>query len=342
MTSTLSPFHKRLVLHIGTHKTGTTAIQHAMEEHRDFLRSRDVEPVNANSIRHLMEVFFPARYRMSFEDVDIERHKETFLEWARAVSADTIVVSSEHMTRVARSWQPLAERAATMFGQFERIDVVVYVRRQDLILESMFQEDLKGANSKSASIADYMREHRDPSRLDYHLEIGRYRTSLPHARIIPRLYSDAVAAKDIFHHFLETIGVDDVPPAIGAKKVNVSLDEVGCTIIALAGLNRQARRELHDLLRTKYTEHVKAPGRQLRFLSREQRQEIIDRYHESNRRLFEEYELGSVEDLRQWEHVQEDAEALPPNELRRRAVAFLAQCLLTSERNARGGTEESE
>lgn len=324
---------KHLVLHIGTHKTGTTAIQQAMADHAEFLRGRSIEPVNANSDRNLMEVFFPHRFRLQFEDVDLEEKKRVFEAWSSSVEARTIVLSSEHMTRVAGSWQVLAQRAGTVFRDYRKVTIVLYVRRQDLLIESMYQEDLKNGNIKHTSILDYM-DHKDPYKIDYYRELQWYRQHLPQAQVLVRLYTDAVSSGDVFRHFLSTLGVIELPPQITSKASNLSLDEVACMILALSELDRRDRKFLAEVLRRKYPEHVKPPTKALRLLPLDRRWKIILHHHESNRRLFQDYELGSDADLELWEKISpECVDHLSPEYIQRKAIKFLGQCLVRSEQS---------
>lgn len=326
-----SPFDKHLVLHIGTHKTGTTAIQQAFSDHAEFLRARSIEPVNANSDRNLMEVFFPHRFRLRFEDVDLDEKKRSFDSWASSVQRETIILSSEHMTRVAGSWQVLAQRAGAVFRDYRNVTVVLYVRRQDLLIESMYQEDLKNGNVKHTSILDYMK-HKDPYKIDYHTELQWYRQHLPQARVLVRLYTEAVSSGDVFRHFLSTLGVTDLPSEVGSKASNLSLDEVACMILALSGLERRDRKFLTEILRRKYPQHVKPPTKVLRLLPLDRRWKIILHHHDSNRRLFQEYGLGNDSDLESWEKISpECVDHLSPEDIHRQAIQFLAQCLVRSE-----------
>lgn len=160
---------KRIVVHIGTHKTGTTSIQRALYEQRADLSAAgilyprtDRDRGDRLSLRKHGEMSAVARRG---RPQAVERERTALIEEFEASGATTMIVSEEGLSgpnpNCAEFFKPLAETYA--------LEVVCYLRRQDIFVESFFNQVVKRAERElSQDIIEYTNSERTRSRLDYH------------------------------------------------------------------------------------------------------------------------------------------------------------------------------
>jgi hypothetical protein len=143
----------RLILHMGTHKTGTTTIQGTLERERERLRAAGIHYPDA--VKHLgggSDAHHAFAHAMNGTD---SRKKRAALKFAEHVSqesqqTDTIVISAEALyrhvlregDRQIKYWEAkrrYLEGIAEAFSGFD-IEVVIFLRRQDRFVESLYSE----------------------------------------------------------------------------------------------------------------------------------------------------------------------------------------------------------
>ena len=132
----------RAILHIGTHKTGTTLIQNTLAANRAALeRAGLIYPaVGVHSGHHALLTRW----------LDLAPHyhapadpAELWQGLARHAHGDgVLLLSSEEFSRAARKRVDLAEVRAFLAG-FERVEVVCFLRDQPSYLQSIYLEVLK-------------------------------------------------------------------------------------------------------------------------------------------------------------------------------------------------------
>lgn len=150
---------KRLVIHIGIEKTGTTSLQHYLYLNEARLAShgigllQSVGSPNNRLLAHYASFHdrerLPASWRgeeipagMAWYDVMRQRVRaeiEAFPE-----SIQTVVVSSEHLHSRLRSVEDVQNVAELFDGLFETVDIIVYLRRQDRLAVSLYSTALRG------------------------------------------------------------------------------------------------------------------------------------------------------------------------------------------------------
>jgi hypothetical protein len=123
---------RRLILHAGLHKTGTSYIQKSIAENRDLLQQAGVRPArlfNAEEGQHHKLV-----------RLLVDGREDDFLE-ALDSSAETVLVTSEGFTHWFKRTDPRKLRAfaARLRALFD-VRIVLFIRRQDFLKESVFSE----------------------------------------------------------------------------------------------------------------------------------------------------------------------------------------------------------
>jgi hypothetical protein len=122
---------RRLILHIGLHKTGSTAIQRTLLENRACLRDQGIE--------------YPDIGFLLFGHHNLVRDLQSDPPSYAAMSAKimelqgTVVISSENLARIA----PRYARALRDSLPFDEVAIVCYVRSFIKIIYSWWQEEVK-------------------------------------------------------------------------------------------------------------------------------------------------------------------------------------------------------
>lgn len=321
---------KKLILHVGLHKTGTTAIQAGLARQAGFLHhSGYCQAVMQWDLTYLHEAFNPKAYGKTRDEIDLPRIRERFRRWARRQDCDTIILSGEGMSLFF--WDLRGhndEVGSSLFTGFADTTLLLYFRRQDLFLESVYHQLVK--DGLCDSLEEFLTHPRVDlwCNFDWHAKARRLQSLYPQARLLVKLYEQAIEDGDIFRDFLRSIGIDNIPDQVATTEENVRLDGRMTELIRVCNKHRDPkhRQALISLLRKGITpagmERLQAPR-----LRADQRIPLIEHYHESNARLFAEHGLG---DMQRWEQITAADEtgedcAEPPDE--RTALAMIDQLL---------------
>jgi hypothetical protein len=173
----------RLILHIGTHKTGTSALQESLRRNEQVLfakgiyYARGARAKNANGLARLI-----AKRRIAEAQDFIKRH----LREAKSHGAHTLVLSAESfyaMTlffskfnghKYESYWLSEAENIRSLKhllpAEFET-EVVVFFRRQDCFLESLYRQMVKSSRAISLTIDDFKNYTVDSLNYWRHMEL---------------------------------------------------------------------------------------------------------------------------------------------------------------------------
>ncbi|MFO1338084.1 MAG: hypothetical protein U1F53_07580 [Burkholderiaceae bacterium] len=166
----------RLILHVGTHKTGTSALQAALGGARDallhdhgLLYADTRRPPWPDLPKHC-SVYQAAAHGDAAAQA---RERELLLAEFEASRATTLLLSEEGLSepddRVLRFFEPLAQR-------FD-IKVLCFLRRQDLFVEALFNQFVReSARRESRPILTFARAPATRARLDYHALLSRWAT----------------------------------------------------------------------------------------------------------------------------------------------------------------------
>lgn len=149
---------KRLVIHIGIEKTGTTSLQHYLYLNEARLAShgigllQSVGSPNNRLLAHYASFHDRERLPVSWrgEEIpagmawyDVMRQRMRAEIEALPESIQTVAVSSEHLHSRLRTVEDVQNVADLFDGLFETIDIVVYLRRQDRLAVSLYSTALR-------------------------------------------------------------------------------------------------------------------------------------------------------------------------------------------------------
>ena len=169
-----------LLLHIGTHKTGTTAIQTFLEANAPTLERRGLlfpmfparwHGVLPNRNGHFLNRAALRRMGAATDERDGRQADDCMARlaaWARERTDGTALLSDERMWfsgALHRGYWETVRALAEALG-FDRTRVIVYLRRQDRFAEALWNQFVK-ATKKTETLAAYLAHPRTRAICDY-------------------------------------------------------------------------------------------------------------------------------------------------------------------------------
>jgi hypothetical protein len=281
-----------IIIHIGRHKTGTTSIQHFLALNEDLLLSRYGIYYPDIGRDPLMKYHHPLfrDWAENKKNLDLQLINE-IIENAKRKYASRILLSSEILSRdsiTESKWLQLKEAFK------EKITIIVYLRRQDKYLQSMYAEEiLHGLIKSQSTIKD------TKTNLDYFQFLAPICRTFNKNRIIVKSFDRAIKL-GLYQDFVKNLGITlndefQLPP----DNLNQSLPWRYLNIVRYANdypfmrrlfINTISMRLILSLAKISPSFfNTPLP------LTEEQRQEILSRYEESNKMVARKYFGG--EDL---------------------------------------------
>jgi len=195
-------------LHIGRHKTGTTAIQDFLSANRAILAQHGIlypAELTGTQAHHGLVLALEERNNASRNPRGLDSVVDTRLSdylgrlRAEAHAAPDSIISSEGLQRVD------PRLVAEMFGA--DVKILVYLREQlDYMLSAYAQEVHNGLATRTFA------EFADASHYYYGTFLDRWADVFGGARLVVRIYDRASLARgDVVADFISVVGLDTVP-----------------------------------------------------------------------------------------------------------------------------------
>ncbi len=292
---------RRVFLHIGQGKTGTSTIQQFLVRNREALASRGyLYPVISGPARHL-ELSLYARpdsemtgtsnwWRVPWDSpaglrTAVERHLPDQIAES---GCDNVVFSDEGL------WRLPPARLITLIealGPIDDLVIVVYLRRQDDHLVSRYKQSVRGG--KTHLLSELLARTATIGAWEYDATLRNLAATFPSARLVVRPYdSSRFRQRTLVDDFLEAIGLTDLDHDRDSAEpllINASLDAHTTEYLrrwnVTHGRDRRMDRRLTKL----------ADGPDLR-LEADEHHALWEQLRPSNVRLVEEF-LPDAEDI---------------------------------------------
>lgn len=238
---------KRVVIHIGSTKTGSSALQTALFKRRAELSARGVhysrhgvhfnhEGVPSGAHHLFSAAIHPGAWRMHMGDIPEDREayfRHTAAQMksdAASEDARTIVVSSEYWWGSFPVPMYRAIHAALAPAEFE---IVAFIRRQDEWAMSSYLQAVKSGETRDFRDWAERALFKPGSGLNYFRVINRWAYLLGASKVHVLRYQDV--KDNVFAAFCDTLGVD-VDRTIPVARVNPSPSAEG--VAKLLQINR--------------------------------------------------------------------------------------------------------
>ena len=272
---------KRVVLHVGAHRTGSTLLQSLLAELNPQLMEVGVH-FDVESSRELAVLSHQA-------DPDISRLRGTLEERCLGLEASTILLSNESLigdSKNSYSDAPSIARNLREIFTSSEVSVVLYIRRQDLFLESLYHQNIQNGSSEDFEtfcdgrdihglfwdeIVESYAEIFGPSSIT----IGVFESLLDNPQqYVSRLFRAC--------GFESEISIGELPlfnPSLSSKGLELARR---CNAL----LTKEEQEKMSAFL---VKEFPKDPNDVFDLFSTGERRALLEHYEPSNRRVFEEY-----------------------------------------------------
>lgn len=320
---------KTLYVHIGTMKTGTTAIQSFCWGNRDVLNKYrycypDFHDLASTATRKRNGCFLVEEYET------VEKEKEVFRTGMDRViemfsQYDNVILSNEGiwgatLQRRAGLWEELKSEGEKAGFQ---VKIIVYLRRQDEYLSSCWNQMVKMGTVEGVRKWDeYLNKIPKGRQLDYDKKLDGIAAVLGKENIIVRCYDwKKFYGGSIYADFLHIIGLsltDEyvIEREIVNTKLAGNMHEIKRIINTMPMVDKDSNFYFRDILLE--CSNDSQVEQNYSMFSKEEAEEFIKKYEDGNRRVAVEYmgiEDGSlfsqtVKDAPKWEkenpNVQDD------------------------------------
>lgn len=203
----------KLVIHVGFHKTGTSAIQTFCRENRGQLAKKGIlypksgvpelknpsTPSSEAGHRLLQDVLVSPTNKRSGKLI-----KSIINEANSYEKIDTVVISSE--TFSAPRVKISTAASSLLKKYFTDIKILVYLRRQDDWAESFYKEVLCWSGKREKRSFERFRNEFLPDWLDYNTRLEKYAAIFDEENLIVNSYDDRTN-KNIIQDFFSVLGL---------------------------------------------------------------------------------------------------------------------------------------
>ena len=259
-----------LCLHIGMPKTGTTAIQHFLDQNREALRRNGtLYPTcgiptfqHAALVKSIAEPRYPwVKFNAAIECFDPVAYVNRMFEECRQKECSRILLSSEFFWAAPAmqsdlSYHTVSEenlgyledfvsRCGELFRVFDRVQVIVYLRRQDVWLDSFFGQQIKDG----FTVPEEQQLLEPRIYLLYAENLQLWAREFGEENILVRIYGNQLA--DVTTDFCQLVGLHCsqlTSPAADAEIVNTRLTPLAAEIMQKA-LTLNIDSEALDLMK---------------------------------------------------------------------------------------------
>ncbi|WP_374673706.1 hypothetical protein [Ideonella sp.] len=292
---------KRLYLHIGQTKTGSTALQLHLHRHREALSRQGLlypeVPAGAR-LKTQHRFLVDALHEAGDQPARAGDVWMPFLDQLRQAPEPGVVLSEEVFWHLFEQRPTLRRRAlgwvAEVLQDFD-VRVVCYLRRQDLWVESWFNQVAKSRvplPMASLTFDDFVQRHRELGLFDYAARVAEWSEPFGQGAIVLRVHEPGRLVGDsVVDDFAEVIGAR-LPPLTAGQRAQPRLSPAACHFANLfarlpgSGAHRaaflHAIRDLGDA------------GDQRRLLAPDAAAWLVERYRPGNSGLARTY-LGREE-----------------------------------------------
>lgn len=184
---------RRLTLHIGAHKTGTTSLQRCFQDNAALLRTRGLAYVAGRNVPNLHGRIGP-RDPDGLMPLGMEvRDMDSLVRDLTQAGGDHVLASSENFSFFFQP-EPVEALARALRPHFDRIEILCYLRRQDRHALSHHQEGARPHRRSEAELwGNAIAALPDPAPqqafyLDYDRRIGLWEQAFGHDALRLRVY----------------------------------------------------------------------------------------------------------------------------------------------------------
>jgi hypothetical protein len=300
-----------LYIHIGAPKTGTTALQFFLAQNRQALKAKGFLYPGSDPTHLDICTVLPKDIPIGIEGCP-RTAVPRYLAEIRRSPCHTYILSAEYLAFTGN-----AEVLRELIPTSTAVRIVYYARRQDFLIESYYNQQMKSHLHWVKKRLDEVPLSRIYSKLffDHSRVITPWADLFGKENIIVRCYEKQQMQGDSIRDFAQVIGLSlDDTFSFPKDRFNISMDMHHLEFIRLCNKAFLNNPEVIDFVfnnRLIYHSRIfeNLPKRNL--LSPEIRNEILDHYEESNRTIARDY-LGRADDRLFYEPRPDPGELYEP------------------------------
>ena len=194
---------RKLFLHIGTHKTGTSSIQRFLYENNTTLIKNNVyylkEFTNNNAHHELAKCF---------RDLNDDKKKSLLLSYkdkVQTIRSGIFILSSERF-----GWLLKSKDVKYLYDQldiFDEINIIVYFREPSSYLKSFYQTTVKDIKVRNKiSPTQYFKDSKNILGTNYRVYVRKWKNIFKDSEIIIKKFENI--KNNLIMDFLDTIKFD--------------------------------------------------------------------------------------------------------------------------------------
>ena len=278
--------YKNIILHAGVHKTGSSYLQKTLSENSSAIQAYSIyypEYITKNGATHA------GNHSLAVLGYKREVNLETYL--ARFLNihsrCETLLISAEELSRENTSSNFLdGIRSAAPNANFR---AVIYLRRPDHLIESVYSESVKRTLHGDVSKASYQ--------LDFRKTLEPFIEAFGRSNIVVRPYNrEKWLNNSLGADFCRAIGQEKLWDQINPieETINVSLSRSHTFLLSMLQ-NRAAKRHLLQLFDKKPFNIPEDKGKYFR--SPEERRLLVERHRRVFVEIAEAFGLGNADEF---------------------------------------------
>lgn len=211
---------KKIFLHIGCEKTGTTSIQTTLFENKGILQKNyaTLYPNSLGGKNHWKLALYSCD-----EDKNLERLlpkgevisefrkrlRNEFVQEVRRVDSNVIIISNEWLHPRVKSKEEFKRLMELLHLVSTDIEVIMFIRQQDKMAISLYSTSLRAGNYKQFSFPNIVRQDRLPYYYDFLSIYRNWVSNFGAKQVKIRVFDKAVLYKnDAVEDFLHCLGMD--------------------------------------------------------------------------------------------------------------------------------------
>ncbi len=272
----------KLYLHVGVHRTGTSSIQRALKRNRQALATQGVlypELPQERRHRHLFRRFSSWGPREKAECL-----KALASSLSPGVPVRVVVLSDEDFVRIL--WH--STKLLAFLNEHFDLQVLLYLRRQDLWLESWYNQNIKWPWVRSLSTAtpaQFLAQADQFPWIDYQRLTDKLLQVVKREQLVLAVMSTHDVT-DTKAHFFAALGIEDHVPLSAAKRQqNQSLSAAKLEAVRRVGLIDVPRKLRNKVLRFVRDYSLAGDSGSTAVFSEAQRQAIMARFKAGNEQI---------------------------------------------------------
>lgn len=304
---------KKIFLHIGLRKTGSTTIQAFLHENKDNLLKSGylypkvgrLKPTNAH---HYL-------VRLTQDAIKLNPNDETWQDLHQEIensNLDKIIISSEAFGIANKKQIGILKTELQSYD----VKIIVYLRRQDLRLESLYNQIIKNGKCLKDEVEDILTFFENKKRLfDYYQLLDPWKKAFGASNLIVRPL-EKCQIPNLCHDILKGIGIDNFKHFREVNNKNIKVGRKALEVLRVAYhiwfINQDnSDKKYHQKEKKEFIRQIDALAREFwlqdnskyRLLSYDYSAEILEKFHQSNQAVAREY-LGREDGILFYEPLE--------------------------------------